>query len=525
MNFKPAALLQSSGAEHPRYRLAQLVGWLLVSLLWGLVYISLEAGDSAVYFMGWNALAVALTFSCSHWLLRPCYWWLSRTGWHTGKKIGCFLLLLHLSVWVVTGAEWLWLQFAPIPETGFNSSLLRSMTLYHMFFIFWALIYHHWTWQSYGQVTELAENPNYYVLGQLLGWLLIGVVWYVLYTGRGSAADIDMDYFRSWMVVYYCSCILISHCLLRPFYKHLLHLVLGPAGKALLCLLMLYLCNMIGVIITVVWLSLANIGVADRSDDTNVASFVISYAALMLWSFVYHGWLSWQQRQDDMTRSLKLESSLREAKISGLKQQLNPHFIFNALNSLRALIIKDQQAARQMVTGIANLLRYSLYQSDEDTVALEQEIEIVEDYLAIERLRYEGRVSVSWDIPSEFFNVRVLPLCLQTLVENAIKHTINQYAEGIFVNISARRQANKIYLKVENRGRIIEIDPGRVGIGLKNTRERLALIFGEEASLTLVQKDDERVQAQIILPLFKDTPEAQEPQSTPVTGTAKEAKI
>ncbi len=402
------------------------------------------------------------------------------------------------------------------------------MILYHMFFILWALIYHHWTWQSYGQATELAENPNYYVLGQLFGWSLVGVVWYVLYTGRGSAADVNMTNFLLWIMVYYCSSILLSHYFLRPFYKHLLNLALGVVGKILLCLLMLYFCNMIGVIISAVWISLANINVEDRTTDFNIASFVVSYIALMLWSFVYHGWLSWQQKQDDMTRSLKLESSLREAKISGLKQQLNPHFIFNALNSLRALIIKDQQAARQMVTGIANLLRYSLYQSDEDTVPLEQEMQIVEDYLAIERLRYEGRVSVSWDIPSEFLRVRVLPLCLQTLVENAIKHTINQYAQGIFVNISARRQANKICLRVENRGRIIDSDTGRVGIGLRNTRERLALIFGEEASLSLVQKDDERVQAQIILPLLQDLQEpqqAQESQATSAVDTANEGKI
>lgn len=507
MNFKFAAILQSKGVEHPQYCKAQLIGWLSVWLLWSLVYLNLRAdSDPVIYFLGWNTLLFLLFSSVSHWLLKPFYWWLSRTVWSIGKKISSFLLLVHFCVWGIVGIENIWFQFIPIPVAGFSSSLIGTMTLYHMLFIFWGLIYHHWTWQGYRSLEKTSENPRYYFGGQLIGWLLISGVWYMLYIGRGSTVEVDMDYFRSWVVVYYCSGIILTHFILRPFYKHLLYLSMGLVGKLLLSLLMLYLCNMIGVIITVIYFSLADITVPDRTEDVNLASFIISYAVLMLWSFVYAGWLSWQQKQDDLTRALKLESSLREAKLSGLKQQLNPHFIFNALNSLRALILKDQQAARQMVTGIANLLRYSLYQSDEDTVALAQEIEIVEDYLSIERLRYQGRVSVNWDIPSSLMGIQVLPLCIQTLVENAIKHTINQYAEGIFINISARQESNTICLIVENRGRIAESTDETTGIGLKNTRERLVLIFGEEASLTLAQKDETntgelRVEAKITLPL------------------------
>ncbi len=434
----------------------------------------------------------------THFLLRPTYWWLGRKKWSNRKKIVVYLLVIYLCIWILLGADNILFKLISIPTTNFDWSTLSTAKLYLVVMITWALLFHYWVSKSNNEEDTPKENTKYYVACQMVGWIVVCGFWYVLYTGRGEGVDTQMAFFWPWAFMVYSSGILLSHFLLRPFGRHLISLDLGPITKILLSVAVVYICITWQSLSSLVWVVWSNIQIPEQTSQENIAGTVVFFLVFGMWLTLYLGWLNWQKNLNDSTRRLKLEASLKEAQISGLTQQLNPHFIFNALNSLRAMIIKDQYVARKMVTEISNMLRYTLYESDKDVVPLSQEIEIVKNYLAIELLRYESRVTVTWDIPDELLQTNVIPLCIQTLVENAIKHTINKYPDGIFIRIQAEAQGPTIRISVVNRGTISPSEHN--GIGLKNTRDRLALIFGTDSTLTLRQQESELVAAVITIP-------------------------
>jgi hypothetical protein len=200
----------------------------------------------------------------------------------------------------------------------------------------------------------------------------------------------------------------------------------------------------------------------------------------------------------------QLMSSVKEAELRALKSQVNPHFIFNALNSLRALIGEDPARARQAVTQLANLLRYSLQSGQLETVPFEDELRIVNDYLALEQIRLEERLRLRLEVAPDTLRLPVPPLLLQTLVENAVKYGISPRPEGGEITISVRRDGARLRVAVSNPGEIgLSAGPasGSTGLGLRNAEERLRLIFGANATLRLLRDLPSRVVAEAIIPL------------------------
>jgi sensor histidine kinase YesM len=200
---------------------------------------------------------------------------------------------------------------------------------------------------------------------------------------------------------------------------------------------------------------------------------------------------------------LRLVSSQQEAELRALKSQVNPHFIFNSLNSLRSLIEEEPARARLAVTQLANLLRYSLQSSQRETVPLEEEIRVANDYLALEQVRYEGRLRLRIDVSPETLTLPVPPMLLQTLVENAVKYGIAQRREGGEIAIIARCDGNVLRLQVTNPGTpdaSIKISSESTGVGLRNAAERLRLLFSEHATLQL-RLDGPLVVAEVLIPL------------------------
>lgn len=187
----------------------------------------------------------------------------------------------------------------------------------------------------------------------------------------------------------------------------------------------------------------------------------------------------------------------REAQLQALEAQINPHFLFNSLNGLRGLILEDPHAAQEMVTRLAQLLRYSLHQSRRSTVTLGEELEAVRDYLAIESIRFEDRLRVQWQLDPSAEAYAVPPMCLQTLAENALKHGIAHQSEGGEIQISTKRSQAGLALGVSNPGRLLSGETN--GTGLKNLASRLRLLHGELAQLRLEQ-DGPLVKASIQLP-------------------------
>ena len=169
----------------------------------------------------------------------------------------------------------------------------------------------------------------------------------------------------------------------------------------------------------------------------------------------------------------------REAQLNALQAQINPHFLFNSLNSLRGLILENPAAAQDAVTRLSQLMRYSLTQSRRPTVPLREELEAVRDYLAIEKMRFEERLEIEWQIEDNLDNIEVPPMCLQILVENALKHGIGK------VQICATKSPTGLKLEVTNPGSLAPSKAPSTSTGLANVRERLHLLRGPQAKLTL----------------------------------------
>jgi two-component system, LytTR family, sensor kinase len=216
-----------------------------------------------------------------------------------------------------------------------------------------------------------------------------------------------------------------------------------------------------------------------------------------LWLGCYISIVMVRRYSEARNRALALELAAKEARLRNLQAQVNPHFLFNSLNSVRALILEDAPRAVEAVTWLSTLLRYSL-RSDRDTrVPLAEELEMVGQYLALEKLRFEDRLQVSIAIPASLHSALIPPLLLQTLVENAIKHGIAHLPNGGRVELAANPANQGIQLEIRNTGRLQA--PSSQGIGLSNARERLHLLYGPNASVELSESNGEVV-ARVHLP-------------------------
>jgi two-component system, LytTR family, sensor kinase len=191
--------------------------------------------------------------------------------------------------------------------------------------------------------------------------------------------------------------------------------------------------------------------------------------------------------------------ALREAELRGLESQINPHFLFNSLNSIRGLVLENPPLAQDLITRLANILRYNLHRDAGHTVPLASEVEAAADYLALESARYEERLRVRFDVAPETRSLPVPPMLLQTLVENAVKHGIATLPSGGELAVSSALEGGSLVLKVENPGCLAEPDPGRPRLGLENIRQRLRILYGTRAALHL-SNGDGRVTATVRIP-------------------------
>ena len=221
---------------------------------------------------------------------------------------------------------------------------------------------------------------------------------------------------------------------------------------------------------------------------------------LLAWSALYLGLKHWQDLQDERERTLRATALATEAQLEMLRYQLQPHFLFNALNSLRALIAEDPVRAREMVTELADFLRYSLLSPGAAEVALGEEVASVRRYLALERVRYEERLQVDFEVEPGAEARRVPSFLLHPLAENAVKYGIRTSPRPLRVSVAARTEGRRLVVEVANTGRWCEpmSDPvlNGLGVGLDNVRQRLARLYPGRHHFQVGQ-DDGWVRARI----------------------------
>jgi LytS/YehU family sensor histidine kinase len=227
---------------------------------------------------------------------------------------------------------------------------------------------------------------------------------------------------------------------------------------------------------------------------------IFTMAVHVAWVAVYLAFAMQRRRYRAELREAQLGEALQAAELRLLKSQLNPHFLFNALNGLRSLIADEPARARDAVTQLARMLRYTLAAGDEDLVSLDRELEMVDDYLALESLRLADRLRIEREIGDAARTARLPAMLLQTLVENGIKHGVAELKQGGTLRIVAQVANDELLLRVENPRPADHAGPANTGVGMRNASERLRLLFGDRASLRLDLSKPGHAIAEVRLP-------------------------
>ena len=233
--------------------------------------------------------------------------------------------------------------------------------------------------------------------------------------------------------------------------------------------------------------------------------FYLHVVLVIYWAIVlsHQSWGYYQRSRERERQASALATELVRTRLEVLRMQLNPHFLFNTLHTISALIHENPDDADRIVARLSELLRVSLEQSDSQEVPLRQELSFLERYLQIEQTRFQERLAVDMEIESGLDNVLVPSLILQPLVENAIRHGIEPREDTGRLKIGARRLNGMLELKVSDNGPGLpeaEVAPRREGVGLSNTRSRLSHLYGPDHRFELTPASGGGLEARLLIP-------------------------
>lgn len=229
-----------------------------------------------------------------------------------------------------------------------------------------------------------------------------------------------------------------------------------------------------------------------RENPLEVSDVIVNVFSILLlvlfWNAIYFTFHFFQQSRNQEVHNLELTASNRESELKNLRSQLNPHFLFNSLNSIRALITVEPEKAKVSITTLSNLLRQSLVLGRENLVALESELNLAKSYLELEKIRFEERLTIEWELTPGLTSFEIPPFTLQMLVENAIKHGISNLRDGGIVRVKIFENEGEVLIEVKNTGNLEEVVD--LGVGIENIKQRLQLQYGEGASFELREEND-----------------------------------
>ena len=352
-------------------------------------------------------------------------------------------------------------------------------------------------------VSDSSKNEfKYYLFSQLVGWgvfLVLRIIVTVIYCAKRP--DIDLTAALTWESVDHLACAFSSHLIWkwmhwrRLFERGWKSMLLEGYTAALLMSILIAL---------LVWEPCETIYAEDfaRIGVTTMRAFIIMQHALVtvLWFSALLAIHYFQRARQLELEQAETTAAAREAQLHALKGQINPHFLFNSFNSLRALIDENPSLARDAVTHLAVIMRYSLTSAERKLVPLSEELRVVSLYLELEKLRLGPRLAVSSKVEAGLETAQIPPLMIQGLVENAVKFGPAARKLGGEVVYSVHRHESHLRIRVTNPGRLGTTSSDSTGTGLKNLRDRLRLLYGDNAFFALAEEDD-RVIAEVSMPL------------------------
>lgn len=220
----------------------------------------------------------------------------------------------------------------------------------------------------------------------------------------------------------------------------------------------------------------------------------------VMWSLLYFLFHFIQNYRKEEIKNLQWQALSTEVELNKLKSQLNPHFIFNSMNSIRALVDENPSKSKDSITQLSNILRSSLLMGRKKVIPLSEEIQLVKDYLGLEKTRFEERLKIHFEIDEQSLDHKIPPMILQTLVENGIKHGISKLAEGGELKVCTQKRELDLYISIENNGEFNKGKENELGFGLLNSQQRLKLLYGNRGSLTITNTEKGTVLAELIIP-------------------------
>ncbi len=357
-------------------------------------------------------------------------------------------------------------------------------------------------------------KSRYFFLFQLSGWGLFFIITLL--------ANLLLQGYH-WTIVIVNMAVAISGFLITNLYRKIIHKYHWKLRRPKRLILPVFLASLI---LAVIWCTLffsfhyVLHSFIERSHGISLEAVfsngINTFLVLLIWSTIYFGVHFSRDYQKTKVEKLELEASVKNAQmerliletsvknfqLNVLKGQINPHFMFNSLNNIRALMLEDVDRSRDMLTYLSEMLRYSLNSERTKIVSVKQEIETVYNYFHLCSIQFENRLKYSVSVEPEIKDFEMPPMLIQLLVENGIKHGISQLDSGGVVNVNVIKHKNGIRIRVENSGHLTASEQkaeDRKRIGLKNITDRLKLMYGDEASFRIFQQN-EIVVAEVIIP-------------------------
>lgn len=343
---------------------------------------------------------------------------------------------------------------------------------------------------------RIFKQQNIYWVSQIYGWLIYVVLMGLL--NQLNGAELNQLLLFNLLVTFVLG-ISISHTyrelILKKDWLRL------PLVRLIPLVLITSVC--LGTLFFIIHTLISDVLIAQLEyifDWIDVIRNIINQTVIfMLWSSLYFLFHFVQNYRKEEIKNLKWQAAKNEIELNKIKSQLNPHFIFNSMNSIRALIGEDPNLAKDAITRLSNILRGSLMLGRKEVISLSEEMQLVQDYLLLEKTRFEERLSINYSIDENAYDWQVPPLMIQTLAENGIKHGISKLTEGGRIFIRAKVEAGCLHIQLLNSGKYDQEHTPETGFGLANTRQRLQLLYGNEATFD-IQNENNEVSVNLCIP-------------------------
>ncbi|CAA9196301.1 hypothetical protein FLA105534_01084 [Flavobacterium bizetiae] len=338
---------------------------------------------------------------------------------------------------------------------------------------------------------------------QLIGWTTASLYWGLSaflsgnFIWKMGATDLIFDILIGIALTHMYR----NFALKRKWNKLNLKELLPKMALSVLVLSLFYMFFIIGKLYLVRLLIFKNetVSFLDFFKSVQLQVFITGTRLMSIWVLAYHLYHYSRLELETVKENARLSIIIKEAQLNNLSAQLNPHFFFNSLNNIKFLVIENPAAARRAIDLLSELLRNSLNTNISKLISLNDEIDLVKDYLELEKIRFEERLQIKIETSLDLSQHLILPFSIQSLVENAIKHGIEKRKNGGFIAVKIDRKNDFIKITVQNSGKLSN-DIKDSGIGLQNLKERLLLQYNGNASFNIIQMDDETVLATILIP-------------------------